>query len=372
MKILFCDNTLWGLVNFRGYIIDHFLDAGHEVVLVAPEKEDEQMRTAPPAAVKYYNVDMGRTANNPFTDIRYFLKLLSIYRKERPDFVFHYTIKPNIYGTWAAKLLHIKCCAMMAGLGYTFTSPSLTAKIGRVMYKAGLRFTDHLILLNRNNYDTVINKHFCKAEKTILLPGGEGVSLSDFKFCDNSSDGPTTFLYIGRLLEEKGYHEFVKAAKMVLKKHPDVRFRLIGPLDASYPNSVSHEDVERDEKAGLIKYLGFTNNIKSVYERHGIVVVIPSYYSEGMNRSLMESCATGKPIITTSIPGCREAVEEGKNGFIVPPKDPAALARAIEQYIQLPTDRKAEMSRESRRIAEQHFDVKEVISIYDQLVKGER
>lgn len=337
--------------------------------MVAPEKEDEQMRAAPPEAVKYYNVDMGRTANNPFTDMRYFLKLLSIYRRERPDFVFHYTIKPNIYGTWAAKLLHTRCCAMMAGLGYTFTSGSLTAKIGRLMYKAGLRYTDHLILLNRNNYDTIIEKHFSKAEKTILLPGGEGVSLTDFVQHDNRA-ATDTFLFIGRLLEEKGYNEFVEAAKMVLKKHPDVKFRLIGSLDPSYPNSVSRKRVSHDEKAGLIKYLGFTNDMKSLYARPGIVVVLPSYYSEGMNRSLMEACATGKPVITTNIPGCREAVEEGKNGYIVPPKTPAKLAAAIERYIRLTPEQKEAMSHESRRIAEQHFDVRWVIETYDQLVNG--
>ena len=367
MKILFCDNTLWGLVNFRGYIINHFLDDGHEVVLVAPEKEDKQMRAAVPDVVKYIPVDMGRTANNPVTDAKYFKTLYSIYKSERPDFVFHYTIKPNIYGSLAAKNLGIRSCAMMAGLGYTFTSKSATAAVARVMYKIGLRFTNHLIVLNESNYETILRKKFCTKEKTILLPGGEGVSLSDFQFHDNASD-THTFLFIGRILKEKGYHEFVEAAKAVKAKHDNVKFQLIGSLDPSYPNSINPDTVKADEAAGLIEYLGFTNDMKSIYERQGLVVVLPSYYSEGMNRSLMEACATGKPIITTNIPGCRELVEEGVNGYVVPPKDSRALADAIERYLQLDAKQKAAFSVASRRRAEQYFDVKKVIAVYDRLI----
>ncbi len=367
MKILFCDNTLWGLVNFRGYIINHFLDDGHEVVLVAPEKEDKQMRATIPAAVKYIPIDMGRTANNPLTDIKYFKRLHAIYKSERPDFVFHYTIKPNIYGSVSAKMQGIRSCAMMAGLGYTFTSKSLTAAIARVMYRIGLRFTNHLIVLNQSNYDTIVRKQFCPKKKIILLPGGEGVSLSDFNYTDNTSDS-NTFLFIGRILEEKGYHEFVEAARIVKAKHPEASFQLIGALDPSYPNSIDPATVEADEAAGLIKYLGFTNDMKSIYERRGLVVVLPSYYSEGMNRSLMEACATGKPIITTSIPGCRELVEEGVNGYIVPPKDGKALAAAIERYILLDKQQKAAFSLASRHRAEQYFDVRKVTTIYDQLI----
>ena len=368
MKILFCDNSLWGLVNFRGYIINHFLGQGHEVVLVAPEKEDEQMQAEVPQGVRYIAVDMGRTASNPFTDLRYFHTLYRIYKSERPDFVFHYTIKPNIYGSVAAKRLGIKCCAMIAGLGYAFMSESLAARIARSMYRWGLRHTNHLIALNQSNYDFIISQQYCTPEKTILLKGGEGVSLSDFEFHDNSTEGATTFLFIGRLLEEKGYHEFVEAAKIVLDNHKDVKFELIGALDPSYPNSVSCETVKADEKAGIIHYLGFTNDMKSLYARHGLVVVLPSYYSEGMNRSLMEACATGKPIITTDIPGCREAVVEGVNGFIVPPKDPKALAQAIERYLKLGPGERRHMSLASRRHAEQHYDVRRVIEVYDQVV----
>ena len=126
--------------------------------------------------------------------------------------------------------------------------------------------------------------------------------------------------------------------------------------------------MKADEAAGLIEYLGFTNDMKSIYERRGLVVVLPSYYSEGMNRSLMEACATGKPIITTNIPGCRELVEEGVNGYVVPPKDSRALADAIERYLQLDAKQKAAFSVASRRRAEQYFDVKKVIAVYDRLI----
>jgi glycosyltransferase involved in cell wall biosynthesis len=367
MKILMCDNTLWGLVNFRGGVIRHFLDAGHQVVLVAPEKADAQMQIQVPEGVDYIPVYMGRTANNPFSDIRYFFKLWSIYRREKPDMVFHYTIKPNIYGSMAAKMCGISCCAMMAGLGFTFSSNSLTARIARWLYRVGLHFTDYLLVLNQENYDTILKSGLCKHHKVRLLPGGEGVDLHDFPFYDNRSP-EVRLLFVGRILKEKGYFEYVEAARRIKPAYSHVRFELIGSLDPSYPNSVSRETVEKDQDAGLITYLGFTNDMQDIYRCPGTVMVLPSYYSEGMNRSLMEACATGKPIITTDIAGCRELVDEGVNGYVVPIRDSEALATAIERYLSLTNEEKDRFSHASRRKAEETFDQTSVLQIYDQIL----
>lgn len=363
IKILFCDNTLWGLINFRIDVISYFVDRGFDVVLVAPEKEDAQMRISLPEKIRYIPIEMGRTTTNPLNDVRYFFRLLKIFKKEKPDFVFNYTIKPNIYGTIAAKICKSYTVAMMAGLGYTFENDTFKTKIARMLYKIGLMFTDNLFLLNESNVATVIQNKICDKRKIILLDGGEGVDLNRFHFHDNESKS-TTFLFIGRVLWDKGYDEFSKAARIVKKSRPDVKFKVLGSLDPSYPKSVPIERINQDEKSGLIEYIGFTNDMNLIYSQKGIVVTLPSYYGEGMNRSLMEACASGKPIITTCISGCKELVIDGENGFIVEPKDTNSLVKAMMMYINLSDEDKSRLSLNSRKLAEDRFDVRKVVSVY--------
>lgn len=366
MKILFCDNTLWGLVNFRGDVIRHFMERGCDIVLVAPEKEDSQMRTDRPVGVKYIPVSMKRTATNPVSDFAYFVQLCRIMRSEKPDFVFNYTIKPNIYGSIAARLNRCRTTAMMAGLGYIFKANTLKARFARSLYKLGLRCTDRLMLLNSDNYKFVVDRRFCSREKVVLLDGGEGVNLDKFRVYDNASD-KVVFLFIGRLSWDKGYDEFSKAARIVKDKFPDACFKLLGSLDPAYPKSVPLERVRQDERDGVVEYMGFTRDMDAVYSRKGIVVVLPSYF-EGMNRSLMEACASGKPIITTDIGGCREMVDDGVNGYLVKPRDAASLADAMIRYASLSAEEKENFSANSRKLAERRFDVRNVISVYDGIV----
>ncbi|MCR5313346.1 MAG: glycosyltransferase, partial [Bacteroidaceae bacterium] len=197
MKLLFCDNTLWGLINFRGPIIRHLHSKGYDIVLVAPEKEDEQMQTSVPSGIRYIPVKMCRTSKNPFNDLKFLHRLIKIYKKEKPDYVFNYTIKPNIYGTIAARICGANTTAMMAGLGYAFTENNMSANIARRLYKFGLSFTHHLFLLNESNKSTIRKFNLCNEKKIILLTGGEGVECDKFQYKDNISE-KTTFLFVGR------------------------------------------------------------------------------------------------------------------------------------------------------------------------------
>jgi len=368
-KLLFSDNTLWGLVNFRGAIIQHFLDRGYEIVLVAPEKENEQMRIDIPKGVKYIPVDMGRTSKSPINDLRYFFRILKVYRKEKPDYIFHYTIKPNIYGSMAAKLLGIHSSAMMAGMGYVFQNNGIACRIARALYKIGLKFTDHLFVLNESNREAVLQLGLCKSEKMILLDAGEGVDLDVFPFYDNQSS-ETTFLFIGRLLEDKGYYEFVDAAKKVKARHPETRFEILGAFDPQYPKGIPSQRFQKDIGEGTFEYLGFTNDMASIYQRKGLVITLPSFYGEGLNRVLMEACASGKPIITTNIAGCRETVDKGVNGYIIPTHDSDALAKAMNDYLSLSAEAKQKMSEASRRKAEKTFDIHRVLAVYDRVMQN--
>lgn len=366
MKIIFCDNTLWGLVNFRGEVIRHFMRKGHQVVLVAPEKEDKQMRTTIPDGVRYIPVKMARTSLNPVKDFGYFMRILKIFRAERPDYIFNYTIKPNIYGSIAARLCGCRSTAMMAGLGYIFINDSLLLRIARTVYRFGLLFTDHLIVLNSFIREMVVQKRFCNPKKIVFLEGGEGIDIRKYTKYDNAS-ATTTFLFIGRILWDKGYDEFSKAARKVKALYPDTRFELLGSMDPSYPKSVPEERLRHDEADGILKYIGFTHDMNSAFERKGIVITLPSY-SEGMNRALMEACASGKPIITSDVPGCREAVDDGVNGYLVPVKNADALADAMLRYIRLSEDEKRRLSDKSRVKAETLFDIRNVIEKYKHIV----
>lgn len=368
MKIIFCDNTLWGLVNFRGEVINHLVAEGHHVILIAPEKEDKQMRTTLPPGVEYIPIHMKRTSLNPLRDVPYFFRLMQIFQRERPDYVFTYTIKPNLYGSFAARLCGCHSTAMMAGLGYIFINDSLVLRLARSVYRFGLTFTEHVMVLNAYIRDMVESRRICSPDKIIFLKGGEGIDLRKYKKYDNASPD-VTFLFIGRLLWDKGYDEFSKAARRVLKVYPHVRFELLGSMDPSYPKSVPEARLRQDEADGVLKYIGFTHDMDSVYRRKGIVITLPSY-SEGMNRVLMEACASGKPIITTDIPGCREAVVEGENGFLVPPRDADSLAEAMLRYLRLTDMERQQFSDKSYEVADRLFDVRHVIAQYERLISS--
>ena len=366
--ILFCDNTLWGLVNFRGDIIRHFVEKGYRVVLSAPEKEDKQMRTTLPEGVEYEPIAMGRASTSPINDLRYAWRLHKVFRRVNPDYIFTYTIKPNVYGSLLSRLHHKKLTAMMAGMGYVFTNNNLAARFGRWLYRLGLRHADHLLLLNSENLETVCRLNLCPRSKIILLEGGEGVDLNKFTATDNQASH-TTFLFIGRILWDKGYEQFSQAARLVKQHFPEAEFHLLGSLDPSYPMSVPRERIMKDQEEGIVTYRGFTSDMQSVMRQPGIVVTLPSFYGEGMNRSLMEACAAGKPIITTDIAGCRELVDNNKNGFVVPPKDTEALAKAMTDYLMLDDQQKAQLSTASRELAERRFDIRRVIEVYEKLVE---
>jgi glycosyltransferase len=179
----------------------------------------------------------------------------------------------------------------------------------------------------------------------------------------------TVFLMIARILYDKGYQEYVEATRIIRKEHPGAEFRLLGRIDEEYPNHVPAEVVQRDHVEGTIYYLGFQSNVRQ-YIREADCIVHPTFYNEGMSRVLMEAMALRKPIITTSIPGCRETVEAGKNGFLIPPKDTAALVYAIRRFLSLTPEERQRMGGYGRAKAEREFDVRQVIEVYKRITRG--
>lgn len=361
-KIIFSDNTLWGLVNFRGAVIRYLLNEGYKIVLVAPQEKDSFMKTEIPQGVRYIPVHMNRCSRNIFQDFSYIKTLYQIYKKEHPDFVFHYTIKPNIYGSWVCSFLHIPSVCTITGLGHALVGNSFKNRMAACFYSLGMRMSNHVFVLNQFIADYIRERKLCSRRKIILMSGGEGVCLDKFPYHRELSE-KTTFLMIGRLLQDKGYREFVRAAREVQAECRNVCFQILGPLDYSYPQHITKEELENDVKEGVIEYLGVTDNVLPYLHQPGVVVVLPSYH-EGLSRSLMEACSCGCPIITSDIPGCREMVESGKNGFLVPIKSPIHLKEAMIQYHNLTESEKLSFSKMSRSIAETKLDMRFVIEKY--------
>lgn len=367
MKVLFCDNGLEPFLNFRGYIAEYFHSIGYNVSVVVPKSTCvKKIIDKVPDYLDVIPVSMNRNGSNPLSDFGYLRDLYRIFKSSCPDIVFVYTIKPNIYGSIAAGKLGIPVVAMVAGLGYAFSGNSIIHKLGRLLYRFGLRKASKVIVLNKSNYQTLLENGFVRKENLVLFEGGEGVNLTQFKRCEDNYDR-VRFLMVARVLYDKGYSEYVDAAKIVKEKFPEIKIELLGPLAEDSPMGVPSEVVKRDNDAGYISYLGETDNVPKYIGLNGVVVVVSSYH-EGFNRSLMEACAMGRICITSDIPGCKEIVRNDYNGYLVKPKDPVMLADAMIKVINATKKQRVKMASNSYTLAKEVFDVQHVYKKYDNII----
>ena len=368
MRILFCCNTLHGFCNFRLDVVEHLIGKGNEAVIVYPSKEgDDETLKALPAGCRAVVCQMSPNGKSLLQDLRYFSNLVEVIKKEKPDLVFNYTVKPNIYGGIAARIKGIPSVAMAPGLGYVFSRKGAMGALLRKFYVWGLGLAKTVFVLNCSDRECLI-KEGLKQDKIVLLKGGEGVNLNRFPFTEGTYLHPR-FLMISRLLYDKGYREFVSVAEKVKALYPDVRFEIAGTINEQNPAGVPKSVVDADVKSGHIRYLGYIENIEKELSDPDTVVVLPSYYREGMNRSLMEACACGRPIITTNLPGLKELVIKGENGFLVEPRNVDALYEKIIAFLEMPAGQRVQMGLESRRVAEIRFDVEDVKSLYDKTIE---
>lgn len=367
MKLIFVDNSLSMLLNFRLDVVEYYMKQGHTCILCYPiSTEKKELIANVSNEIIFAPVQCEPSKISPKKDLGYLKALRKLYKKEQPDIIFHYTIKPNIYGTIAAKSLGLKCVDMVAGLGYMFQDDGVKNIVGRFMYKFALRRANHVITLNQTIYNLFLKKGYVKEDRFELFTGGEGVNLSKYPYTKNSFDN-IHFLMIARVLYDKGYSEFVEASSLVKQKYPNAAFELLGPFDEKSPMGVPKTIVEQDVKTEKINYLGVTDNVPEIVKRSGVVVVLPSYH-EGLNRTLMEACAMARPIITSDIPGCKEAVDENVNGFLVPKKNAKALAEAMIRFIELPEQQKIDMAEASYQKAVKSFSHLDVLKKYDAIL----
>ncbi|MBO8143310.1 MAG: glycosyltransferase family 4 protein [Thermodesulfobacterium sp.] len=340
------------------------VERGHEVLALAPDYDDktkERIKALGAVPIDYY---LSRTGLNPFQDAYTFLQLFFLLRKLKPDVVLSYAVKPVIYGTLAAWLARVpRRFALVAGLGYVFTSTreqervtkKLLRKLVSLLYREAFHRATRVFFQNPDDLQEFYLRGLAKREKSVLI-GATGVDMKAFSPTPPVQN-PVTFLLVARLLREKGIYEFVEAAKRIKSKYPNTRFLLVGGLDSN-PGSIKREEVEDWVKEGIIEWPGHVEDVRQ-WISQASVFVLPSFYREGVPRSIQEAMAMGRPVITTDAPGCRETVIDGINGFLVPVQDVEALAQAMERFIQKP-ELIEKMGKESRRIAEERFDVHKI------------
>ncbi|MEM3227303.1 MAG: glycosyltransferase family 4 protein [Thermoplasmata archaeon] len=366
-KIAFSSNTSFSLYNFRYGLMKHFKDLGFEVYAIAPKDEYAQDLEK---EFKFIEIKhLNRKGTNPFKDLRLFLEYARIFHSIKPDLVLSYTIKPNIYGSFACGIMGIKCISNVTGLGYVFMKENWLSKVVKQLYKSAFSFNKKIVFLNNSDLEIFL-KYNIVSSKQIFMINGEGINTDYFSrsACKEYINDRLTFLLIARMLWDKGVGEFVKASEIVKRNHSNAEFWLLGPIDNDNPSAVSKSVIEDWESKGLVKYLGSTKDVRPFICKAD-VVVLPSYYREGIPRSLLEAMSMEKPIITTNEPGCRDVCSSDINGLLVPAKDANALAQAMIKLIEMPKEQRVKMGCSSRQMILEKFDEKIIISKYYSLVR---
>ena len=366
-KIVLVSNTSWSLYNFRLGLIRSLNSQGYDVTVVAPR--DSFTSKLISEGISYKEIAIKNYSINPFDDLKIIWQLSRIYRKIKPSLIFHYTIKPNIYGGIAAYLSGIPSILVTTGLGHLFEFKNIIIRwITLFLYRVAAFMSKELWFLNENDKDVFVYKRIVRAKKTRVIKG-EGINTSWFTPRKNKNlTGLNRFLFAGRLIWDKGVQEFVDAARIIKAKYPNTRFEIIGFIDQSNPKAVLYEQIAQWQKEKVIRYLGETTDIRP-YLNKASCLVFPSYYREGISRILMEAASMETPSITSDNVGCRDLVDHGITGFIVEPKNVGSLVKSIEEFMKLSPEDKLVMGKLGRKKMIKHFEEKLIIGNYLQAIQ---
>ncbi|MBN1270832.1 MAG: glycosyltransferase family 4 protein [Candidatus Aminicenantes bacterium] len=372
-KIIFVYNDAGYLYRFRLSLMLSMKNKGWEVIAVSPY--DDHAKRIENKGISFWKLPLERKGKNPFEDIRVFFRLTGLYIKEKPFIVHHFTVKPVIYGTLAARFAGIPGIVnLIPGLGYVFFRGGLLQRFVEIMYRISFAPRVRVIFQNADDLNYFTRRKLVNRQQTRLICGS-GINMDMFdpeKFSQQKRPDTVIFTLVARMLWDKGIAEFADAAKMVHQKNAHTKFVLLGDPDAGNPASVPTSWLERLQKLDFIDWIKHRENIRPILA-YSSVVVLPSY-REGAPRALIEAAAMAKPIITTDVPGCREIVENGTNGLLVPKKNAASLAEAM---LTLAGDAalRRRMEKSSRERALKYFDERLIIQqtqkIYAELMKFE-
>jgi len=364
LKILFVGNTSWSMYNFRRGVMKDLQERGYNIIVAAPPDEYSDRLVA--MGFRFIPLKkLNSKSYNPLNDYFLYRELYGILKEHRPSIVFNYTIKPNIYGVYAASRLKIPAFAVVTGLGYVFTHKNLISVAAQQLYKRILNKANEIWFLNADDQRTFIETKIVPEEQTFLLPG-EGIDTAQF---NNTTDTvraagqPTRFILVARMIYDKGVKEFVEASRILKNKGHKFESALLGFMDVVNPKAISRQQMNEWTEEGVVSYLGVTDNVSRFIEETDCVV-LPSYYSEGIPRTLMEGASMKKVVITTNNVGCKEVVDDGITGFLCNKKDAADLAEKMERVINLAPHERREMGEKGREKMINSFDEKIIKAIY--------
>ncbi|MEK4158203.1 glycosyltransferase family 4 protein [Paenibacillus sp. FSL R10-2779] len=359
-KILILANNDIGLYKFRKEIIQELIKE-YKVFISLPY--GEFIPKLEELGCEYIETSINRRGTNPVTDFKLFYKYKDIIKKIKPDVVLTYTIKPNVYGGMACRMERVPYITNITGLGSAIENGGIMQRIGLFLYKTSLKKASCVFFQNKEN------QQFFRSMRVIenndrLIPGS-GVNLNEYKLLDYPPDDKIHFLFIARIMKEKGIEQYLDAAKHIREKYQNTVFHILGFCEEAYENRL--KDME---DSGLIKYHGMQNDVRD-FHQISHCTIHPTYYPEGMSNVLLESAACGRPVITTNRSGCREIVDDTINGYIVEQQNSQDLIDQIEKFIALDYEIKKKMGLASREKVEKEFDKKIVVKAYlDEIKKA--
>lgn len=351
-QILILANEAVGLYKFRKELIQTLLDRGDAVFISLPYGELVEPLVG--MGCTYINTDVDRRRINPFAEIKLVKLYFKMIRRIKPDLVITYTIKPNIYGGIVSKVMKVPYATNITGLGSAFENDGFLKKIVMFLYKTTCKTSKVVFFENEENQRFFIDSGIVQEEKTCKLCGA-GVNLEEYRFVEYPEDnGEIRFLYIGRVMKEKGIEELFQAARKIKNEYINVVFDIVGGLEEDYGKTI-----RQLEQQGILNYHGYQKDVKPFIEKSNCFIM-PSYH-EGMSNTVLECGSMGRPLITSNIFGCKEAVLDGETGYLVKVKSEADLYEKIKKFIELSYQDKKIMAANSRKHIQSVFDKKLVV-----------
>jgi len=358
-------NTSWNIYNFRLNLMHSLIKNGFRVIALAPK--DEYSKKLKKDGFEWINLPFDNDSTNPLKETIQIKSFYKIYKSIMPDIILHYTIKPNIYGTLAAKLLNIPVINNVSGLGTIFLHNNLTSSIAKQLYRFSFKYAHKVFFQNNDDLNLFVNNGLIASKYTDRIPGS-GIDINSFKVHSNilNNDREIVFLFIARLIKEKGIEEYIDAIKMIkevnLNSNKKVKFQIIGDLYPSNPSAIQEDELKSWIDDGLIEYLGYQDDVKSFIEKASCIV-LPSY-REGLSKSLLEAASMERPIITTDVSGCRDVVDDGINGYLCNVKDSNSLKNQLIKMIELSPQDRENMGKRGRKKVINEFSDERVINKY--------
>ena len=367
-KVVLAINAAWNIANFRGGLVRGLQAEGWDVVAMAPR--DTHVHRVEALGCRFVELPMSGSGTNPIHDLRLYRRFKAALAAERPAAFLGYTIKPNIWGSLAAHALGIPVINNVAGLGTAFVRRSWLTVVARVLYRRAFWQSRCVVFQNEEDRAYFIESGLVERTHTVRVPGS-GVDLTAFAPQPLPSQGPgqpTRYLFIGRLLRDKGVAELAAASRVLRAQGLDIDVALLGFVDADNPSAISRREIDAWQAEGVIRYLGSADDVRPhIAAAH--CIVLPSFYREGVPRTLLEAAAMARPLITTDSVGCRDAVDDGINGYLVRPRDTDHLAAQMQRFAGLDSEKRQAMADASRRKVERVFDEQFVVDEYIHLLR---